>query len=209
MTVSNSKKDFCIVSKLVIDLVNNLSEEQYNNLVNGTADIRYIEKGIDNEKKEIYNGIIYELSKKDDLEEKIGIIKTNTHLSTKSKLIEFCKYFKIEYKAKENIDTIIQNIIQYVDENKENIMYRFEKAEDIQGSIDEIASKLEEIMNVEEARTLISQSKAIENKTNLLKLAKRLNVFIDREATYETIVDNIIKSVVEAKIRSYVIRKKL
>lgn len=207
--MSNSKKDFCIISKLVIDLVNNLSEEQYNNLVNGTADIRYTEKGIDSEKKVTYNNIIYELATKDSLDEKINVIKSNAHLSTKAKLIEFCKYFKIEYKTKETIDTIIQNIVQYVDENRDNIIYRFEKAEDIQESIDEIAKKLEEIMNVEEARTLISQSKAIENKTNLLKLAKKLNVFIDREATYEAIVDNIIKSVVEAKIRSYVIRKKL
>ncbi|PFE50766.1 hypothetical protein CN317_00910 [Bacillus cereus] len=207
--MSNSKKDFCIVSKLVIDLVNNLSEEQYNNLVNGTADIRYVEKGIDSEKKEIYNSIMYELSTKDGLDEKINVIKTNAHLSTKSKLLEFCKYFKIEFKTKDTIDKIIQNILQYVDENKDNIIYRVEKAEDIQESIDEIAKKLEEIMDVEEARDLIAKSKVVESKTNLLKLTKKLNVFIDRESSYETIVDNIIKSVVEAKIRSYVIRKKL
>lgn len=209
MTMSNSKKDFCIVSKLVIDLVNNLSEEQYNNLVNGTADIRYVEKGIDSEKKEIYNSIVYELSTKDGLDEKINVIKTNAHLSTKSKLLEFCKYFKIEFKTKDTIDKIIQNIIQYVDENKDNIIYRVEKAEDIQESIDEIAKKLEEIMDVEEARDLIAKSKVVESKTNLLKLTKKLSVFTDRESSYETIVDNIIKSVVEAKIRSYVIRKKL
>lgn len=207
--MSNSKKDFCIVSKLVIDLVNNLSEEQYNNLVNGTADIRYVEKGIDSEKKEIYNSIVYELSTKDGLDEKINVIKTNAHLSTKSKLLEFCKYFKIEFKTKDTIDKIIQNIIQYVDENKDNIIYRVEKAEDIQESIDEIAKKLEEIMDVEEARDLIAKSKVVESKTNLLKLTKKLSVFTDRESSYETIVDNIIKSVVEAKIRSYVIRKKL
>lgn len=209
MTMSNSKKDFCIVSKLVIDLVNNLSEEQYNNLVNGTADIRYMEKGIDSEKKEIYNSIVYELATKDGLDKKINVIKTNAHLSTKSKLLEFCKYFKIEFKTKDTIDKIIQNIIQYVDENKDNIIYRVEKAEDIQESIDEIAKKLEEIMDVEEARDLIAKSKVVESKTNLLKLTKKLNVFTDRESSYETIVDNIIKSVVEAKIRSYVIRKKL
>lgn len=64
-------------------------------------------------------------------------------------------------------------------------------------------------MDVEEARNLIRNSKVLESKSNLLKLAKKLSVFIDREAQYEVILDNIIKSVVEAKIRSYTIRKKI
>ncbi|MGL4106927.1 hypothetical protein [Clostridium sp. LP20] len=40
-------------------------------------------------------------------------------------------------------------------------------------------------------------------------MKKYLFVFTDREAPYDTIMDNIIKSVVEAKIRSYTIRKKV
>ncbi|MFL8674975.1 hypothetical protein [Clostridioides sp. GD02404] len=207
--MSNSKKDFAIVTKLFMDLINNLSEEQYNSLIKGTADIRYFEKGIDNDKKEAYYNIIYHLATEDDLDKKINFIKENKYLSTKSKLLDFCKYYKIDFKVKDTNDTIVNNIIQYVDDNKENIIYRVEKAEDIQMNISDIANKLENIMDVEEARTLIAKSKVVENKTNILKLAKKLNVFIDRESSYEIIVEHIIKSVVEAKIRSYTIRKKI
>lgn len=207
--MSNSKKDFLIVSKLLADLVNNLSEDQFNNLVNGTADIKYFEKGIDNEKKEKYNNILYKLAKEKNSEKKIELITNSEELSTKSKLIDFCKHFKIEFKVKDTNSVITKRILNFVDENEEDIIYRFNKLECIEENVDEIAKKLENIMDVEEARTLIFNSQSLKNKTNLLKLSKKLNVFIDRESSYETIVDIIIKSVVEAKIRSYTIRKKI
>lgn len=207
--MANSKKDFCIVSKMVLDLINGLTEEQFNNLLNGTADIRYIERGLDSEKKEKYNEILYKLSLEDDDLKRIEFIKENDYLKTKNKLVEFCKNFRIEIKAKDTIDTIIENIINYVNKNKESILYRYSKLESLELGIDEVAKKLEEIMDIEEAKKLILESKAVENKANLIKLSKKLNVFTDREATYDTIMETIIKSVVEAKIRSYTIRKKL
>lgn len=207
--MSNSKKDFLIVLKLLLDLVNNLSEDQFNNLVNGSADIKYFEKGIDSEKKEIYNNILYKLAKEKNSEKKIELITNSSDLSTKSKLIDFCKYFKVEFRVKDTNSVIIKRILNFVDENEEDIIYRFNKLECIEENVDEIAKKLENIMDVEEARTLILNSKSLKNKTNLLKLSKKLNVFIDRESSYEIIVDTIIKSVVEAKIRSYTIRKKI
>lgn len=207
--MSSSKKDFAIVSKLFMDLINNLSEEQYLNLIKGTADIRYVEKGIDTEKKEIYNNIIYHLATETNLDEKISKIKENEYLSTKSKLLEFCKYNKIDSKLKDTNDTIINNIIKYVDENKDSILYRVGKEENLQDSINKLADKIEETMDIEEAKNIIMSSKCVDSKVNLLKLAKKLNVFIERESTHDAIVDKIIKSVVEAKIRSYTIRKKM
>lgn len=207
--MASSKKDFCIVSKLVVDLVNGLTEEQFNNLVSGTADIRYSEKGLDSEKKEKYNQILYKLALEENAKNRVMIIKQNDELVTKGKLIEFCKNFKIEFKTKDTIDMIVENIISYVSENKENIVYRYSRSENLELGIDELAKKLERIMDIEEARRLILESKVVENKANLIKLSKKLNVFTDREASYDTIMDNIIKSVVEAKIRSYTIRKKI
>ena len=207
--MASSKKDFCIVSKLVLDLINGLTEEQFNNLLNGTADIKYTEKTIDSEKKGKYNEILYNLSLENDDSKKIEIIKQNSLLNTKSKLIEFCKNLKIKTKSKDTIDIIIENIISYINKDKENILYKYNRSESLELSIDELAKKLEDIMDVEEAKKLIHECKSVESKTNLIKLSKKLNVFIDREATYDIIMDDIIKSVVEAKIRSYSIRKKI
>ncbi|TYQ14841.1 UNVERIFIED_CONTAM: hypothetical protein Cloal_1224 [Acetivibrio alkalicellulosi] len=207
--MANSKKDFNIVLKIFIDFINTLTEDQFSNLVNGSADIKYQDKGLDNDKKEIYTNILYKIAIEDNIEEKTKIIACSEELSTKSKLLEFCKYFKICYKSKDTIDIIIKNIIEFIDKNKESIIYKYSMAENLEENIDKIAQRLEEIMDIVEARSFMSKSKILENKSNLLKLSKKLNVFIDRDSTREIIVDNIIRSVVEAKIRSYTIRKKI
>ncbi|MBO3342094.1 hypothetical protein [Clostridium perfringens] len=207
--MASSKKDFSIISKNILDFINNLTEEQFNNIVNGTADIKYVEKGLDNDKKEIFNSIVNYLINENDDEKRINYVKENSNLATKAKLIEFCKYLKIDYKQKDTIDVIISNIIDYIKINKDILIYKFSKSENLELGIEEVAKKLENSMDVDEAKAIITGSKVVESKTNLLKLAKKLNVFVDREFSYENIMDNIIKSVVESKIRSYTIRKKL
>ncbi|MCC2765715.1 hypothetical protein [Clostridium perfringens] len=207
--MASSKKDFSIISKNILDFINNLTEEQFNNIVNGTADIKYVEKGLDNDKREIFNSIVNYLINENDDEKRINYVKENSNLATKAKLIEFCKYLKIDYKQKDTIDVIISNIIDYIKINKDVLIYKFSKSEKLELGIEEVAKKLENSMDVDEAKAIITGSKVVESKTNLLKLAKKLNVFVDREFSYENIMDNIIKSVVESKIRSYTIRKKL
>ncbi|WP_133015759.1 hypothetical protein [Clostridium cuniculi] len=202
----SSKKDFLVISKVINEFINSLTEEQFSNLINGTGDIRYIEKGLDNEKRELYNKLIYDIAKEND---ELKKDKINEILSTKSKIIEFCKYFKINYKAKETNDSLVENILIYIEKNRSIIIHRYEKVEDTESEINKLAQKLEDTMSIEEAKQLIYDSKCVESKGNLLKLSKKLNVFTDREATYEAILENIIKSVVESKIRSYKIRKKM
>lgn len=202
----SSKKDFLVISKVINEFINSLTEEQFSNLINGTGDIRYIEKGLDNEKRELYNKLIYDIAKEND---ELKKDKINEILSTKSKIIEFCKYFKINYKAKETNDSLVKNILIYIEKNRNIIIHRYEKVEDTESEINKLAKKLEDTMSIEEAKQLIYDAKCVESKGNLLKLSKKLNVFTDREATYEAILENIIKSVVESKIRSYKIRKKM
>lgn len=202
----SSKKDFLVISKVINEFINSLTEEQFSNLINGTGDIRYIEKGLDNEKRELYNKLIYDIAKENNEFKKE---KINEILSTKSKIIEFCKYFKINYKAKETNDSLVENILIYIEKNRNIIIHRYEKVEDIESEINKLAKKLEDTMSIEEAKQLIYDAKCVENKGDLLKLSKKLNVFTNREATYEAILENIIKSVVESKIRSYKIRKKM
>lgn len=206
--MSSSKKEFCIISKILLDFISSLTEEQYNNLVKGEAEIKYIEKNIDTVKKQKYDKILYDLAVENLVEIKIQYIKSNEDLSNKSKLIDFCKYHKINYKTKETNDSIINNIIKFVDINKEDIVYRWQKKENIEESIENVAEELQKIMNIEEAKIYIKKSKIIDNKSNALKLAKQLNVFVNREHSYDDIVDSIVNSVVGAKIRSYSIRNK-
>lgn len=207
--MSNSKKDFSIVCKLILDFVNNLTEEQFSNLINGTADIKYNEKALSQDKREKYNDILYHISIEDDREKIFNYVKQCEVLSTKMKLNEFCKYFKIEIKSKDSIENIINKIIDYVDMDKENIKYKYNRERDSVKNIDTIATKLEECIDVEEAKEIIFTSNLINSKTDMIKLAKRLKVYNDKDASCENIAENIIKTVVEAKMRSYIIRKKI
>ncbi len=207
--MSNSKKDFNIVSQLFVDFINNLTDVQFNNLIDGTADIKYAEKALDASLKDKYEAILYKIVSINDRQEKVSFIRDNEQLENKAKLLGFCKYFKVDAKNKDTVETIINNIIEFSEKNSENVVYRFNKKENIEDSIDKIAQDLETFMDVEEAKKYIKSCNSVDSKVNLLKLAKKLNVFIsDRESSYDIILDSIIKSVVEAKIRSYTIRKK-
>lgn len=207
--MSNAKKDFSIMCKLVLDFVNSLTEEQFNNLINGTADIKYNEKGLSQDKKERYNCILYNICMEDTREKAVDYIKKCDELSTKLKLNEFCKYFRIEIKVKDSIDTIINKIIEFVEKDKENIKYKYDKQINCEKNVDTIAQKLEECIDIEEAKEIIYSSDLMSSKIEMMKLAKRLKVFNDKDASCENIAENIIKTVVEAKIRSYIIRKKI
>ena len=75
--MSSSKKEFCIISKILLDFISSLTEEQYNNLVKGEAEIKYIEKNIDTVKKQKYDKILYDLAVENLVEIKIQYIKSN------------------------------------------------------------------------------------------------------------------------------------
>ena len=205
----SAKKDYCIVSKIIGDFIDGLTEEQFNNLLNGNADIKYVEKGIDSSIKEIYHLIMHRLISADSEEIIRDIIKNEDYLSNKQKIQDFCKFFKVEFRIKDSNEMLITNIIEFVKNNRGVLLYKYERQDSIDVKIEEIAKQLEEIMNVEEARELLKSKDILQNKTNLVKLAKKLRVFFDREAGVDTIIDTIVQSVVEAKIRSYTIRKKI
>lgn len=206
--MASSRKDSYILNKLFVDFINGLTEEQFSNLINGTAELKYTDKGLDNVTKERFKDILYYTALAQD-NAKSDYIKSRPEINSKAKLVEFCKYINVEYKAKDTIDSIIQNILSYIEKNHDTILYKVVREDSIEKQLDEISKKIEEFMNLEEARNFILSKDILNSKTNLIKLAKRLNVFIDREGTYDNILDKILSSVVEAKIRSYTIRKKI
>ncbi|WP_294405668.1 hypothetical protein [uncultured Clostridium sp.] len=207
--MSNSKKDFQVVYNLISDFISNLSDSQFASLIDGTGEIKFAEKTIDNALKESYNEVIHTIVNMQNYDDKINYLKSNKHLSNKTKIIEFCKYFKVNYKTKDTIETLINNIVEYGEENREDIIYRYNRKVRLEDSLDLIAKKLENYLDVKEAKEYLCKCNEISSKVNLIKLARRLNVFVDRESSYENILETILKSVVEAKIRSYTIRKKI
>lgn len=196
-----------MISKLILNFINNLTNEQYSNLVNGNGELQYADKSLDNEVKKFYEEFVQSLIQIQIDEEKLIFI--NQNLPKKNDMINFCKYYQIPYKIRETQQQIAYNILEYIDSNKEDIIYQTEKKQNIEEKIERISIELKKIMDVDEAKNLLKNNEVIKNKSNLLKLAKKLNVFVDRNSSFETIVENIIKSVVEAKIRSYTIRKKM
>lgn len=206
---ANAKKDYEIISKLFLDFVSNLSSAEFDSLVNGTAVIKYVEKSLTPSTKSMYDQILSELLKVDSPEQYTSYIKEHKELDTKSKLFEFCKYFNIETKAKDTMEMLITRVIDHIDKNKESLLYSLDRKSDIMYSINSIANKLEEFMDVQQALDFLKSNEILSSKSNLNKLAKKLNVFMEKDNSYENMLNSIIDSVVGAKIRSFAIRKKI
>ncbi|MFZ5986808.1 MAG: hypothetical protein ACOYWZ_06765 [Bacillota bacterium] len=207
--MAGTKRDYEIVSKIFMDFIGSLSNAEYDNLLNGSATIKYVEKGLPLAIKSVYDEIMTELLKLKTPEQYTNYIRANKELDTKSNLFDFCKYFSIETKAKDTLDMLISRIINHIEKNHDSLLYVLEKKSDIQYSIDTIASKLEDFMDIQQAVDFLKSSDVLSSKSNLLKLAKKLNVFIEKDTSHENILNSIIDSVVGAKIRSFAIRRKI
>ncbi len=207
--MGSSKKDFYTVNKLLADFINGLTEEQFSKLVDGLAEVKYVEKALDSLTRSKYDEILLATAKIKDRKHRIEELSSLNDLNTKAKLIDLCKYINIDCKSKDRVDDIIAKIENYVNESSETIIDKNEKSTGLEERLDEIGNELEKFMNVDEARHFLVTNKDVASKTNLVKLARKLRVYIEKEASYDLIIETILKSVVEAKIRSYTIRKKM
>ncbi len=203
----SSKKDFYIVNKLICEFINNLSDSDYESLVNGTATVKIKRKEIPDTTKEVYAVILKKLATVDK-DKLLYEIEQIDELKNKAGKINFCEYVNVTLLKKDTNDEIKYKIAEYIINNKEDILYKLEKKSFMTNSLEKIAATLENYMDEKEAKDFLMHSELLTNKTNLFKLANLLDVYVLKEKTNEEIIDLIVSAVVGARIRSYKIRNK-
>ncbi|MGO4547191.1 hypothetical protein AB4Z29_20630 [Paenibacillus sp. 2TAB23] len=206
--MSDSKKDFETVQKMFIDFISNLTNIEYEKLLRGEGTIKFFEKEISPSRKSELTGLLNNLLGL-NAENIQAHIKSNPELKTKAQLMEFCDLFNIDVKSKDKSDSIIYKIIDFIESNRDSLQNTLNKRNDIDSLIESVAIELEKIMDMNIARELILSSAFSSNKTNLLKLARRLDVHLDKDVSLDNAKELIVDSVVGSKIRSLSIRKKI
>lgn len=204
----SSKKDCYILSKLFSDFINGLSESDYECLINGHATINIKKKEITSSQNEVYDSVLKKLINIEEYDLLTKELKDNNNLKKKADRIKFCEYLNITVLNKDTIPNLNDKIINYINNNKGDIIYKNSKREDVINSFEKIAEKIAKIMDEKEAREYIVNCEILSNKANLIKLANILDVYVEKDKTYEDIVNKIVSTVVTAKIRSYKIRNK-
>ncbi|MBU8697013.1 hypothetical protein [Bacillus pumilus] len=205
--MSNSKKDSEILFKLFHNFVQNMTNSQYESLINGFSEIKVVEKNININDEYVYLNILSEVNSESTFEGKQTLIKKK--FSQKNDLIQLAKFIDIQVKSRDTIDELINKIIPKAEELKGEIDYKLTRENTKEENLSHLSLAFENSMDAKEARDLIVNSPLYSNKNELLKFARTFDVYPDRGASIDSIVDALIKSVVEAKLRSYKIRQKL
>ncbi|WP_144521737.1 hypothetical protein [Bacillus pumilus] len=205
--MSNSKKDSEILFKLFHNFVQNMTNSQYESLINGFSEIKVVEKNININDEYVYLNILSEVNSESTFEGKQTLIKKK--FSQKNDLIQLAKFIDIQVKSRDTIDELINKIIPKAEELKGEIDYKLTRENTKEENLSHLSLAFENSMDAKEARDLIVNSPLYSNKNELLKFARTFDVYPDRGASIDSVVDALIKSVVEAKLRSYKIRQKL
>lgn len=205
--MSNSKKDSEVLFKLIHNFIQNMTVSQYESLIKGYSELKVIEKNISNQDEYLFLNTLLEINSELSLEDKQTWLKDK--FNQKSELIQLAKFIDVPLKSRDTIEDIINKIIHKAEEMKDEIHYRASRENSKEKEIAALSREFGNSMDIKEARNLIVNSPLLSNKNDLLNFARTFNVYPDRGASVDSIVDVLIKSVVEAKLRSYKIRQKL
>lgn len=206
--MSRSKNDLQSVLKILMNFVDGLSNSEVESLLNGTGAIKYVEKDISSSDKEIFNEIIYKLAKTNSQQEMFHQLLTDSRLDSKQRMQEFCRFLNLPYKTKDVLDALRLRIVDAITKDRQRFIVNFDKQADTNYLLQNISYRLEEIADVDEAVSFLAENELLKTKSNLILLAKLLDVYITKDQSSEEIIKRIIDSVVVAKLRSKAIREK-
>ncbi|MGE8080050.1 hypothetical protein [Peribacillus loiseleuriae] len=203
----SSKNDFEAMISIINGLIKNLTKTEYENILNGSATFKYVERSLNSTEKNYFDLILSKLVKiYDEQSNPLDYIKGE--LETKNQQINFCNYLNVDIKTKDSKEEIYNKILLYVEENIDLIKGRIYKSNSIEKQIEEIRINLEACNDIQKAVKYLSNCKILEYKNNLLHLAKILDVNVRKEHHTEDILNRIVESVVGSKLRSMAIRGK-
>ncbi len=204
--MSSSKRDFETVQKVVLDAIKSLSDFEYENLLIGKGTLKYVEKRMPIELKEEYEGLIYKLSLLNSEEEIWETIKNEKLLDSKFKLLEFLNYFNITVRTKDTIDTLCSKLKDYILQKRDLLLNSHRQNVEHSDNIENISEELQRFNDSKSAVSFLDNHKLLSTKSNLIKLAKKLDVYIEKDLNSEEIIKRIVDAVVVSKLRSATIR---
>ncbi|WP_215115692.1 hypothetical protein [Exiguobacterium sp. s80] len=205
--MSNSKKEIELLYKLFSNFLSNLTNEQYLQLVNGESELKLVSKKIDTNTIQVYKMLLQDIISVEDIEERKLLL--SSHLNKKSDLINLSDFLNIPTKSKDTIKVMLDNIIEYTIENEDYIKNNVKEDQKYEKELSDLINQIEATMDTNEAKELLKNSSIAYRKADLMNFAKKLSVFPDKRSSADDIINEIVQAVVEAKIRSYKIRKKL
>lgn len=205
--MSNSKKEIELLYKLFSNFLSNLTNEQYLQLLNGEADLKLVSKKIDQNTIQMYKMILQEIVDIEDIEERKILLLS--HFNKKTDLANLSNYLNIPTKSKDTVKIILDNIIEYTLANEDYIKNNIKENQKLEKELSELVNQIEGTMDSAEAKELLKKSSISSRKVDLINFAKKLSVFPDKRSSTDDIINEIVQTVVEAKIRSYKIRKKM
>lgn len=204
----SSKRDLEAMFSIINSFIKGLSVNEYENILNGSATLKYVEKSLSLAEKNQFDEILNNILGVGGVlnENTMDIIKEK--IETKNQLIAFCNYLNIDLKSKDTKEDIYEKILIFIEENKEILINKINKNVSIHQMIEMIALELEGFVDKEQALKFLLDKKVLENKSHSLFLAKVLDVNVRKESSNLEILERIVDSVVGSKLRSMVIRGK-
>jgi hypothetical protein len=201
-------EDYEKITNMIFSLLKDLSKNEINNLLNGDAYLKYIEtKRYINKEKIFYKDLLHEGINCPNKNSLISFLY-NSNLKNKIQLTEFCDYLGLVTKSKDKKEEIIEKIADFILNNKEIIKMNTQNDRELTHKIDDIGVKLKGMEDISEAYTFLKNEEILNKKSNLLLLAKNLDVYIKKELPNDIIMTRIVESVVGSKLRSLAIRGK-
>jgi hypothetical protein len=204
--VSGSKNDTESIFRMVASFISNLSAVEYDSLLNGTGSIKYFDKGISSHDKEVFERLIEKVSLASSSLEMQDLLRNNTDLNSRARLIELCRFLNVEYKTKDTIGALQDRVLVYLESHKEQISNERAKQTDTNYQFSQISNQLQEIDDTDLAMRYLSEQELLRSRYNLMTLARKLDVYINKETSAEDVMKKIVDSVVGARLRSRAIR---
>ncbi|QII51314.1 hypothetical protein G3M81_22355 [Bacillus paralicheniformis] len=205
--MNSSKRDADLLFKLISNFISNLTEDQYKQLITGEAEIKLKTRKLDSDTVQQYKKLLFELVSIKDIKKRTDFLLSK--MSKKSELINFNNYLNITYKSRDTVQKLVDNIIDYSLKNEGYIRNINSKEQKSEEQFKKLSVKLQEVMDINEAEKILRKSSISNRKIDLLEFGKQLSVFPDKRMSIDEIINEIVQSVVAAKLRSYKIRKKI
>ncbi|MFC7784086.1 hypothetical protein ACFQWC_06245 [Rossellomorea sp. GCM10028870] len=191
-----SKQETIIVLNRLMKFIESLPSNQYDTFINGGGKIQFIEAKPKShlQFEKLRDKIQREAEKEEYVE---SLLKKYS----KKDLVSFCEYINITTGKRDTKEILYKKISCFF-----SMMER--RVHEID-PLERIASILREFENVKEVREYLLREETVKKKTDLMSLAKCLEVHVTQKQTKQEIFDRIVESVEGSRMKGKAIREKV
>ncbi|WP_374056860.1 hypothetical protein [Rossellomorea sp. FM04394] len=176
--------------------IESLPSNHYDTFINGGGKIQFVETKPKSQLQfeKLRDKIQKEVEKEEDVE---SLLKKYS----KKDLHSFCEYINITTGNRDTKEILYKKISCF-------FSMKHRRVHEID-PLERVAFILREFENVKEAKDYLCGEETVKKKTDLMKLAKYLEVYVTQRQTKQAIVGRIVESVVGSKERRKAIRERV